>query len=85
MSIVSLLAKQSLIAQKNNLQFQMLKNQSALRNSLNYAPHFTGSNLETVNNFETSLALENISNESQLMAINAELQALNSSRLNYFA
>ena len=84
-SIVQALRKQELIAQRNNLEFQMLQNSAAQRGLLN-SPHFTGG-LATVSAAETSLSLDNISNETQLMAINAELAALSNtgSNLNYLA
>ena len=83
MSLVTQLARQSLIAQKNNLQFQMLQNNSIQRGMLNN-PLFMG-NLEMANRAETSLMLDNINASSQLMAVNAELNALNNTKLNYLA
>ena len=83
MSIAALLARQSLIHQKNNLQFQMMQNNQARYNMLQNIS-FNGS-LEECAAQENSLDLENISNSSQLMAINAELEALSSSKLNYLA
>lgn len=74
-SLVCALAKQNLIAQKNNLQMQMLNN-SAYQRSMISNPYFCG-NLEYANAIGTSLELENIDNSVQLMAINAELEALN--------
>ena len=81
MSIIQLLARQSLIAQKNNLQYQMLQNSRSQRQMLSN-PAFMG-NLEAAHNYETSLCLENSMNGEELMAINAELNALNN--LDYFA
>ena len=83
MSIAALLYRRSLIATKNNLQFQMMQNSSRQRNMLDNI-QFMG-NLEQAHNIGTALALENIDNSSQLMAINAELSALDSSKINYFA
>ncbi len=85
LSIARQLEKQSLIAQRNNLEYQMLQNSAAQRGLLN-SPHFTGG-LATVNAAETSLGMDNVMNETQLMAVNAELAALNnaSSGLNYLA
>lgn len=81
MSIIQLLAKQNLIAQKNNLQYQMLQNSRMQRNMLSDTS-FLG-NFDTPHNRETSLQLENCTNGFELMAINAELNALN--KLDYFA
>ena len=74
--IVEALYRQSLIAQRNNLQFAMLQNWSNQRSMLNggYSPSFEG-----------ALELENISNSIQLMAINAELNALNNAKMDYLA
>ena len=83
MSIATLLYRKSLIAQQNNLQFQMLQNSARQRNMLDNI-QFMG-NLEQAHNMETALALQNIDNSSQLMAISAELSALNSSKINYLA
>ena len=81
MSIIQLLAKQNLIAQRNNLQYQMLQNSRSQREMLSN-PAFMG-NLEAAHNYETSLCLENCVNSVELMAINAELNALNN--IDYFA
>ena len=83
MSIVQLMARQRLIAERNNMQLQSFRNLDAQRGMLNN-PSFAG-NLETASAMESALALENINNECQLMAINAELNALNNAKLNYFA
>ena len=83
MSLVTQLARQSLIAQKNNLQFQMLQNNSIQRGMLNN-PLFTG-NLEMANRAESSLMSDNLNASVQLMALNAELNALNNTKLNYLA
>ncbi len=83
MSILTSLYRQSLIAQKNNLQYQILQN-SPYRQSLMSNPYFSG-NLQEVNNIETAMTMENVSASAQLMAINTELDSLNSSRLNYLA
>lgn len=81
MSIIQLLARQNLIAQRHNLQYQMLQNSRSQREMLSN-PAFMG-NLEAANNYETSLCLENCANSVELMAINAELNALNN--IDYFA
>ena len=86
-SLTAMLHKQNLIAQKSNLQMQMLNN-SARQRSLLSNLNFCG-NLEYANTLGTALELENISNSTQLMAINAELNSINNalkdSKLNYFA
>lgn len=87
-SILNVLARQNLIAQKNNLQYQMLQNSSSRRGMLNNLSF--GSDLESVAAKEAGLDSQQVTNESELMAINAELNALrnyssNNSRLNYFA
>ena len=83
MSIVQLMARQRLIAERNNMQLQSFRNYDSQRGMLNN-PSFMG-NLEAASAMESALALENINNECQLMAINAELNALNNAKLNYFA
>ena len=83
MSLVTQLARQSLIAQKNNLQFQMLQNNSIQRGMLNN-PLFMG-NPEMANRAESSLMSDNLNASVQLMALNAELNALNNTKLNYLA
>ena len=83
MSLLTSLATQSLIAQRNNLQFQMLQNNSLQRGMLNN-PLFTG-NLEMANRAESSLMLDNLNASVQLMALNAELNALKEAKLNYLA
>lgn len=74
--LIQALYCQSLIAQRNNLQYNMLQNWSNQRSMLN-----GGYSL----NFGNSLELENINNSIQLMAINAELNALNNAKMNYLA
>ena len=83
MSLVTQLARQSLIAQKNDLQFQMLQNNSVQRDMLN-SPLFMG-NLEMANRAESSLMLDNLNASVQLMALNSELNALKDSKINYLA
>ena len=70
MSLLTSLATQSLIAQRNNLQFQMLQNNSSQRGMLSN-PLFMG-NLEMANRAESSLMLDNLNASVQLMALNAE-------------
>ncbi|MBR1616903.1 hypothetical protein IJ670_02010 [bacterium] len=85
-SLLNVLHKQNLISQKNHLYSEMLSNSQAQRNMLNNS-FFGGVNttnpalLDTQNTY----ALENINNMAQLMAINAELQALDSHKVNYLA
>lgn len=83
MSLVTQLARQSLIAQKNDLQFQMLQNNSIQRGMLNN-PLYMG-NLEMANALESSLVQDNLNVSTQLMALNAELNALKDTKLNYLA
>ncbi len=83
MSLVTQLARQSLIAQKNDLQFQMLQNNSIQRGMLNN-PLYMG-NLEMANALESSLVQDNLNASTQLMALNAELNALKDTKLNYLA
>ncbi len=83
MSLLTSLATQSLIAQRNNLQFQMLQNNSLQRGMLSN-PLFMG-NLEMANRAESSLMLDNLNASVQLMALNAELNALKEAKLNYLA
>lgn len=83
MSLLTSLATQSLIAQRNNLQFQMLQNNSSQRGMLSN-PLFMG-NLEMANRAESSLMLDNLNASVQLMALNAELNALKEAKLNYLA
>jgi len=74
--IIQALYKQNLIAQKNNLQYSLLQNWANQRSMLNgtYNPFFAG-----------ALELQGVSDSIQLMAINAELNALNNSKMNYLA
>ena len=76
MSLIQALHRQSLIAQRNNLQYSLLQNWSAQRSMLNggYNPSFAG-----------LLELQGVSDSTQLMAINAELNALNNANINYLA
>ena len=83
MSLLTSLATQSLIAQRNNLQFQMLQNNSSQRGMLSN-PLFMG-NLEMANALESSLVQDNLNASTQLMALNAELNALKDTKLNYLA
>lgn len=87
MSIVQLLARQNLILRKNNLQLQLLQNSAAKRNMLNNLSFGGGLNLENISARECALDLDSISASTELMAINAELGALNSfsNKFDYFA
>ncbi|MBQ8475585.1 hypothetical protein IJ531_00830 [bacterium] len=80
MSIVQALYRQSLIAQKNSLQYGLLQNSASQRSLLTsgYSPSFAGS-------ISNSLELSAISSSIQLMAINAELSALQDAKINYLA
>ena len=77
-SILNSLRKQSLIAQRNQLQFDMLQNSSAQRGLLSGLGGFSNdiSFMGGLNNISSNLELANISNSAQLMAINAEPEAL---------
>ena len=65
--LIQALHRQYLIAQRNNLYSSLFRNWDAQRSMLNdcYNPSFA-----------SSLELQNISDSTQLMAINAELAAL---------
>ncbi len=82
--IVEALYRQSLIAERNNLIYSMLQNSAYQRSALKggYSFDFLGS-------LDKSLELENDINSTQLMAINAELKALDdaktNSKMNYLA
>lgn len=78
MSIALLLYKQSLLARKNNLQAQAMKNFDAQRSLLNSAISFNGAK-----EIENNLEMENTVNSSILTAINCELNSLNN--LDFFA
>ena len=89
MSIVTLLARQSLIARKNYLQTQMLQNSALRRGMLDNISFGGGYNLAEISARETAMDLENISASSELMAINAELSALSNyssdNKMNFLA
>ena len=77
--LVQALQKQYLIAQRNNLQYALLQNWDAQRATLNsgyggYSP-----------SFGNALELQGVSDSIQLMAINAELNALSSAKIDYLA
>ena len=78
LSIVQSLEKQNLIAQRSNLIYQMLQNSRAQRAEFGAlsAAHADASALAFTGGVD-SLELENVNNEIQLMAINAELNAIN--------
>ena len=76
--IIEALYRQSLIAQKNNLQYSLLQNWSAQRSLLRNAPSFTGAY-----SIGSNLELSGFNDSVQLMAVNAELNALNN--INYLA
>lgn len=86
MSLLTSLYKSSLIAQRNNLEYQRIQNSGNMFSLLSN-PSFSG-DLKSVSAMENSLQLENSLNETELMAINAELNSLNQakgSKLNYLA
>ncbi len=89
MSIVTLLARQNLIARKNDLQYQLLQGSSLRRSMLDNVSFSGGFDLADISRRESALDLENISASSELMAINAELNALNNysfgSKMNFLA
>ena len=72
--LIQALHKQNLIARKNNLQYSLLQNWANQRSMLSgmYNPTFAG-----------TLELQSVSDSIQLMAINAELNAINNSKMNY--
>ncbi len=74
--LIEALYRQNLIAQRNNLYYSLMQNWDAQRSLLNggYSPSF-GSALE----------VQGVNDSIQLMAINAELNALNNSKMNYLA
>jgi len=72
--LIQALHRQNLIAQKNNLQYNLLQNWDAQRAML-------AGNFNT--GFGNMLEMDSINNSIQLMAINAELNALNN--INYLA
>ena len=74
--LIEALHRQYLIAQKNNLQYALLQNSAAQRSILNggYSPSFAG-----------NLELQSVNDSIQLMAINAELNALNNAKMDYLA
>ena len=80
MSIVQALHRQYLVAQKNNLQFNMLQNSMAQRSLLNsnYSPSFSGL-------ISDGLELSNLQDSVQYQAINAELNAIQNSKIDYLA
>ena len=75
LSILQALNRQNLIAQKSNLQYSMLQN-SAMQRDLMNQPFF---------GYENNLQMQATNDSIQLMAINAELQALNNYNINYMA
>lgn len=89
MSIIALLARQSLIARKNNLQYQLLQGSSLRRRVLDNVSFGGGFDLADISQREAALDLENISASSELMAVNAELSALNNyssgNKMNFLA
>ena len=83
MSIVLNLYKQSLISRKNDMELQILRNNSG---RMNFLGTHQGKKLDDPipTSFENKIDLENIMASTELLAINSELEALNCS-LNYLA
>ncbi len=83
MSIITSLAKQNAILRRNDLQFQMLKNSSLKQGLLSFE-----GNLNRISALENSLDLGNIQANTELMALNAELNSIRNyenNKLNYLA
>ena len=74
--LIQALRRQSLIAQRNNLQFGLLQNMAAQRSMLQSG---------CIPTFGSALELQSINDSTQLMAISAELNALNNAKFDYFA
>ena len=84
MSILVSLYKQSLIADRNNKELALLQNSARRMHML--GTHQGRMDYGEINTEENAIDMQNISDSTELMAINAELDALNnSSSLNYFA
>ena len=81
MSLITTLAKQRLISERNNAIYNSLQNNSAQRQLLsnpNQDVSFNG-------RVAAGLEAQQVLNEVNLAAINAELNSLNDSKLNYLA
>ena len=85
MSILLSLYKQNLIRQRNDAQFQMLRNNAQMMNFM--GTHRGRTDFSDINNSENAIALDNLSLSTRLAVANAELKALDRSglSLNYFA
>ena len=83
MSIVLNLYKQSLINRKNNAQLELMHN-NARKLAMLGGLH-TGMDLGAISSAETALDLDNLSASTELMAVNAELAALNNTHLDYMS
>ncbi len=83
MSVVLNLYKQSLINRKNNAQLELINNNAkklAMLGGLKL-----GDNLNSVSSIENNMDLDNVFLSSELMAVNAELAALNSAHIDYLS
>ena len=83
MSIVLNLYKQSLINRKNNAQLELIRNNAqklAMLGGLhrNY-------DLNSVSSMENAIDLDNLTASTELMAVNAELAALDNAHLDYMS
>ena len=83
MSIVLNLYKQSLINRKNNAQLALIQN-NAQKIAMLGGLHL-GSSLESVSSAESAIDLDNVSLSSELMAVNAELAALDNAHIDYMS
>ncbi len=85
MSILTSLYKQSLIHQKNNAEFQLLRNNASKMNFL--GTHQGRADFSGIKDFENAIDLDNIGLSTELSFVNAELNSLNEfgSSLNYLA
>ena len=83
MSIVLNLYKQSLINRKNNAQLALIQN-NAQKLAMLGGLHL-GSDINSVSSMENSLDLDNVSLSSELMAVNAELAAIDNAHIDYMS
>jgi len=81
MSIVLNLYKQSLLNRKNNAQMELIRN-NAQKLAMLGGLHL-GSDLNSISSLENSIDLDNLCASSELMAVNAELAALDNSHIDY--
>ena len=81
MSIVLNLYKQSLMQRKNNAQLELFQNNS--RKLAMLGGLHMGSNLGSVSAMENAIDFDNLSLSYELAAINSELEAINSTHIDY--